>query len=91
MVLPVSRARISAISPRRRRTISAALKNSRAFPTGGVSAQAGKASLAAAIAILASSAPQCGDAGVEVAGVGLEVVKQAEPAASRHCPSAYHW
>ena len=60
MVLPVSRARIPAISPRRRRTISAALKNSRAFSAGGVPAQAGKASLAAAMATLASSGPQFG-------------------------------
>jgi len=58
MVLPVSRARISAISLRRRRTISAAFRNSRAFSTGGVSAQAGNALLAALIAILASSGPQ---------------------------------
>ena len=60
MVLPVSRARISAISSRRRRTISAALRKNRAFSTGGVSAQAGNAALAAPIATLASSAPQLG-------------------------------
>ena len=47
---PVSRARISAISARRRLTISAALKNSRALSAGVVSDQAGNALAAASTA-----------------------------------------
>jgi hypothetical protein len=49
-----------AISSWRRRTISAAFKNSRFFSAGGVSAQPTNAVLAAAMATLASSAPQLG-------------------------------
>ena len=58
MVLPVSRARMPAISVRRRFTISAALKNSFARSAGVVAAQAGKAAAAASTAYWASSRPQ---------------------------------
>jgi hypothetical protein len=57
IVLPVSRARILAISVRRRFTISAALKNSFARSAGAVCDQAGKALAAASTARFASDRP----------------------------------
>jgi hypothetical protein len=59
-VLPVSRASLSAISVRRRLTISAALSSSRARSAGGVAAHAGYASAAAAMAASMSFGPPAG-------------------------------
>jgi len=60
MVLPVSTAKISAISARRRFTISAAVKNNRARSAGVVCDQAGKAFAAASTASFASARPPAG-------------------------------
>ena len=83
MVLPVSLARISAISSRRRRTISAALKNSRAFSAGGVSAHTGNACVGRGDRDLGFLRAAVGGMGDTVAGVGLEVIET--HGASRHC------
>src|SRR4029077_6785981 len=60
IVDPVSRARISAISFRRRLTISAAFKNSPALTAGVVSAQPGNALAAASTAAPASEHDSAG-------------------------------
>ncbi len=91
IVLPVSRARIPATSGARRRTISAALKNSRAFSAGGVSAHGPKASCAAEIASRASSAPQSGTRAYRLPVYGSKSSNNLPPETSRHWPPAYHW
>jgi hypothetical protein len=71
IVLPVSTARISAISVRRRLTISAALKNSRARSAGVVCDQAGNALAAASTASFASARPPAATFAYRLRSYGL--------------------